>query len=186
MELIGGMDVVIDGLDRPEPRYLVNRVCNKFKIPYVFGAAIEAFGNTSTIMPGQTFCLECFMPGLKDEDLPVCGVVGVHPSVIGMVSSVQVSEAVRLIIGQKPKLYNRLLYIDLREFEFNILEMQSVDNCKVCGAQPDGPPEEITDRFFEETCARDGRRNFVLSPNQRINIDLDKLKKLLKKKFLKK
>jgi hypothetical protein len=60
--------------------------------------------------------------------------------------------------------------------------MQSVDNCKVCGTQSDGPPEEIKDRFFEETCAREGRRNFVLSPNQRINIDLDKLEKLLKKK----
>ncbi|MGD9134167.1 MAG: HesA/MoeB/ThiF family protein, partial [Desulfobacterales bacterium] len=36
-ELIDGMDVVIDGLDRPEPRYLVNRICNKLKIPYVFG-----------------------------------------------------------------------------------------------------------------------------------------------------
>ncbi len=181
-ELISGMDIVIDGLDRPEPRYLVNRVCQKFKIPYVFGAAIEAFGNASTLIPGQTFCLECFMPGLKDGDLPVCGVVGVHPSVIGMVSSVQVSEAVRFIIGQKPKLYNKLLYIDLREFEFNILEMQSVNNCKVCGTQPDGPPEEIKDRFFEETCARDGRRNFILSPSQRINVDLDKLEKLLNKK----
>jgi adenylyltransferase/sulfurtransferase len=181
-ELIGGMDVVIDGLDRPEPRYLVNRICNKFKIPYVFGAAIEAFGNASTLLPGQTFCLECFMPGLKDEDLPVCGVVGVHPSVIGMVSSVQVSEAVRLIIGQKPKLYNKLLYIDLREFEFNILEMQSVESCRVCGTQPDGSPEEFANRLFEETCARDGRRNFVLSPNQRINIDLGKLEKFLKKK----
>ncbi len=180
-ELIGGMDIVIDGLDRPEPRYLVNRICNKFKIPYVFGAAIEAFGNASTLIPGQTFCLECFMPGLKDGDLPVCGVVGVHPSVIGMVSSVQVSEAVRFIIGQQPKLYNKLLYIDLREFEFNILEMQSVDNCKVCGTHPDGPPEEIKDRFFEETCARDGRRNFVLSPNQRIKVDLNQLEKLLKK-----
>jgi molybdopterin/thiamine biosynthesis adenylyltransferase len=181
-ELIGGMDVVIDGLDRPEPRYLVNRICNKLKIPYVFGAAIEAFGNASTLMPGQTFCLECFMPGLKDEDLPVCGVVGVHPSVIGIVSSVQVSEAVRLIIGQKPKLYNKLLYIDLREFEFNILEMQSVDSCRVCGTEPDGAPQVIADRLFEETCARDGRRNFVLSPNRRINIDLGKLEKLLKKK----
>ncbi|MGD9133476.1 MAG: HesA/MoeB/ThiF family protein [Desulfobacterales bacterium] len=181
-ELIDGMDVVIDGLDRPEPRYLVNRICNKLKIPYVFGAAIEAFGNASTLMPEQTFCLECFMPGLKDEDLPVCGVVGVHPSVIGIVSSVQVSETVRLIIGQKPKLYNKLLYIDLREFEFNILEMQSVDSCRVCGAQPDGLPQEIADRLFEETCARDGRRNFVLSPSRRINIDLGKLEDLLKKR----
>jgi adenylyltransferase/sulfurtransferase len=122
------------------------------------------------------------MPGLKDEDLPVCGVVGVHPSVIGMVSSVQVSEAVRLIIGQKPKLYNRLLYIDLRELEFNILEMESVESCKVCGIKPDGAPQEIADRLFEETCARDGRRNFVLSPSRRIDIDLGKLNKLFKKK----
>ena len=181
-ELIRGMDIVIDGLDRPEPRYLVNRICHKLNIPYVFGAAIEAFGNASTLIPGQTFCLECFMPGLKDGDLPVCGVVGVHPSVIGMVSSVQVSEAVRCIIGQKPRLYNKLLYIDLREFEFNILEIQSVDNCRVCGKRPDGPPAEVKDRFFEETCARDGRRNFVLSPNQRINIDLGKLNRLFKKK----
>ena len=181
-ELIGGMDVVIDGLDHPEPRYLVNRTCNRLKIPYVFAAAIEAFGNVSTLVPDQTFCLECFMPGLKNEDLPVCAVVGVHPSVIGMVSSVQVSETVRLIIGQKPKLYNKLLYIDLREFEFHILAMKSVDSCKVCGQKPDGLPEEITDRLLEESCARDGRRNFVLSPSQRIHIDLGKLGKLLKQK----
>ncbi|MGD8613729.1 MAG: HesA/MoeB/ThiF family protein [Desulfobacterales bacterium] len=180
-EIISGMDVVLDGLDRPEPRYLANRICQQLKIPYVFGAAIEAFGNTSTLLPGQTFCLECFMPGLKDEDLPACGVVGVHPSVIGMVASVQVSEAVRLLIGQQPKLFNKLLYIDLREFEFNILSMQPVDSCRVCGKSPEGPPQEISDRYFEETCARDGRRNFVLTPNRRISIDLDKLVKLLKK-----
>ena len=60
--------------------------------------------------------------------------------------------------------------------------MKSVDSCKVCGQQPDGLPEKIADRLFEESCARDGRRNFVLSPSQRINIDLGKLGKLLKKK----
>jgi adenylyltransferase/sulfurtransferase len=179
-ELITGMDLVIDGLDRPEPRYIVNRICNKLKIPYVFGAAIEAFGNVSTILPGQTFCLECFMPDLKDEDLPVCGLVGVHPSAIGVVSSIQVYEAVRVLIGQEPKLYNKLLYIDLREFEFNILEIPSLESCRVCGTNPDGEPKEVVDRFFEETCARDGRRNFVISPVKRIELDMKKLGQVLK------
>jgi molybdopterin/thiamine biosynthesis adenylyltransferase len=174
-DLIAGMDVVIDGLDRPEPRYIVNRICNKLKIPYVFGAAIEAFGNVSTILPGQTFCLECFMPGLKDEDLPVCGLVGVHPAVIGIVSSVQVSEAIRVLIGQQPKLYNKLLYVDLREFEFNILDIPSLESCRVCGIKPDGEPPAIEDRFFEETCARDGRRNFVVTPKQRIDLNMTQL-----------
>jgi adenylyltransferase/sulfurtransferase len=181
-DLLGGMDVVIDGLDRPEPRYLLNRTCNKLKIPYVFGAAIEAFGNVSTLLPGQTFCLECFMPGLKDEDLPVCGVVGVHPSVVGIVASLQVSEAVRLLTGQKPKLLNKLFYIDLREFEFNILDIKALDTCRVCGNHPDGPPNLIKDRLFEETCARDGRRNFVISPKQRLNIPLKKLGRVLRQK----
>jgi molybdopterin/thiamine biosynthesis adenylyltransferase len=181
-DLLGGMDVVIDGLDRPEPRYLVNRTCNRLKIPYIFGAAIEAFGRVSTLLPGQTFCLECFMPGLTDEDLPVCGVVGVHPSVLGIVSSLQVSEAVRLLIGKKPKLLNKLFIIDLREFEFTILDMKAVEACKVCGAHPAGPPEKIKDRLFEETCARDGHRNFVVSPKQRIQISLNQLGKILKQK----
>jgi len=181
-ELIEGMDVVVDGLDRPEPRYIVNRTCNRLKIPYVFGAAIEAFGNVSTLLPGQTFCLECFMPGLKDEDLPSCGVVGVHPSVIGIVSSIQVSEAARVIMGKEPKLFNKLFYIDLREFEFNILDIPALDTCKICGPNPAGPPEKVADRLFEETCARDGRRNFILAPTQRITIDLKKLKQFLKKR----
>ena len=173
--LIKGMDVVVDGLDRPEPRYIVNRTCHRLKVPYVFGAAIEVFGNVSTFLPGKTLCLECFMGGLKNEDLPVCGLVGVHPAVIGMVSSMQVFETVRLLTGQSPKLQNRLLYIDLRQFEFNILDMPALETCRVCGTRPAGAPEKIPDRRFEETCARDGRRNFVLTPHRRLDIDIKRL-----------
>ena len=177
--LIGDMDVILDGLDRPEPRYLVNRTCYEHKIPYIFGAAIEAFGNLTTIIPGETICLECFMPGLKDDDLPKCGVVGVHPSALGMVTALQVSEAVRLLIGKEPKLSNRLFYIDLREMEFNTFSMKKREDCEVCGARPDSSPEPLEDKFFEETCARDGRRNFMISPKERVEIDLGKLRSVL-------
>ncbi len=180
-ELLSGMDVIIDGLDRPEPRYIVNRTCNRLKIPYVFGAAIEAFGNVSTLLPGRTFCLECFMPGLQDEDLPACGVVGVHPSVLGIVASVQVSETVRVLTGREPKLFNKLFYVDLREFEFNILDIPPLESCRVCGTNPDGAPQKVKDKFFEETCARDGRRNFVLSPKKRLDIDMNRLAATIEK-----
>jgi molybdopterin/thiamine biosynthesis adenylyltransferase len=174
-DLIGGVDVILDGLDRIEPRYVVNRTCNELNIPYVFGAAIEAFGNLSTMVPGQTMCLECFMPGLKDEDLPKCGVVGVHPSVLGIVTALQVSEAVNLLIGREPKLLNKLLYIDLRQLEFKTLNMSRNEDCLVCGAKATHLPEPLKDKFFEETCARDGRRNFVISPKERIEVNLEKL-----------
>jgi hypothetical protein len=88
-------------------------------------------------------------------------------------------------MGQAPKLFNKLLYVDLREFEFNILDIPALDTCKVCGTSPSAPPEEIADRLFEETCARDGRRNFVLAPRQRIALDIKKLEKFIKKKGFK-
>ncbi len=181
-QLIAGADVVLDGLDRPEPRYLLNRTCNKRKVPYVFGGAIEAFGNLTTIIPGQTICIECFMPGLKEKDLPKCGVVGVHPSALGIVTSLQVFEAVQLIIGRKPKLLNRLFHIDLRRMDFHSIRIEKLESCPVCGSLPEGLPEPLRDSFIEETCARDGRRNFVITPKKRIVIDLDKLPPILTEK----
>ena len=180
--LIGDMDIVLDGLDRPEPRYLINRTCFGSNIPYVFGAAIQTLGNVSTIVPGKTLCLECFMGGLKEDDLPKCGVVGVHPSVLGIVTAVQVFEAIRLIVGQEPRLLNKLFYVDLGDMKFHNLKLSVREDCQVCGARPKRTPDPVKDTFFEETCARDGRRNFVLSPKKRIEIDLEKVPKILQEK----
>ncbi len=181
-EVIGGMDIVLDGLDRPEPRYLINRVCFKSNIPYIFGAAIQTLGNVSTIVPGRSLCLECFMGGLKEDDLPKCGVVGVHPSVLGIVTAVQVFEAVRLLVGREPTLLNKLFYIDLGDMKFHTLKLSAREDCQVCGAHPKRAPDPIEDKFFEETCARDGRRNFVISPKKRIEIDLEKVPMILDEK----
>jgi adenylyltransferase/sulfurtransferase len=180
--LISGVDVVLDGLDSPETRYLINRTCNELNIPYIFGAAIEALGNVSTIIPRKTLCLECFMAGLKDDDLPKCGVVGVHPSVLGIVTAVQASEAVRIIIGQEPKLLNKLLYIDLGGMNFHTMTLASLEDCPICSVSTNGSPQPLVDKLFEETCARDGRRNFIISPKKRIEINLEKLRSVLNDK----
>lgn len=183
-DLIAGMDIVIDGLDRVETRYIVNRTCYRLKIPYVFGAATASYGNVSTLIPDQTFCLECFMSDLKNDDVPSCGVVGVHPATVGIVASLQVSEAIRVLIGKKPKLFNKLLYVDLQALEFITLDIQRLASCRVCGKNPDGKPARVTDKWFEESCARDGRRNFSITPKKRLAVDLEKIVSLIKKKGL--
>jgi len=181
-ELIEGMDVVIDGLDRPEPRYLLNRACWRLNVPYVFGAAVESYGNASTLVPGRSACLECFMGGLGNEDLPVCGVVGVHPSVLGVISAVQVAEAVRLLTGKEPNLLNRLFYADLKSFEFNVLNLGPSGTCAVCSGEPAGEPQVVEERYFEEGCGREGRRTFFLLPRERFVLDLERLEGLLRNK----
>ncbi|MGQ9596714.1 MAG: HesA/MoeB/ThiF family protein [Thermoproteota archaeon] len=114
--IVKGMDVVLDGLDSISVRRLVNRACVKHDVPYVFGAAVEMFGNFSTIIPGEKPCLDCFLTGR--EPPATCLTVGVHPSLASIVASVEVSEAVRLITGVKPLLAGKLLFIDLRNLFF--------------------------------------------------------------------
>jgi adenylyltransferase/sulfurtransferase len=178
-EIIGGVDVVLDGLDRPEPRYIVNRTCNRLKIPYVFAGAIGTSGNVTTIVPGRTICLECFMHGLKDDDVPKCAVVGVHPSALGIITAIQVFEAVRVLIGQEPTLLNQLLYFDLPDMKFHKIRIEKSEECPVCGDKPKGSPMILRDNFFEETCARDGRSNFIISPKERVEVNLEEIGRIL-------
>jgi adenylyltransferase/sulfurtransferase len=180
--LLAGMDLVIDGLDRPEPRYVLNRSAHRLGIPYIFGAAIESFGNTTTIIPGRSFCLECFMPGLKDDELPKCGVVGVHPAVLGIVSALQVSEAVRCLTGKEPMLLNKLMYIDLRHFGFETLNLRPRPECPVCGSGKADAPSPVDEPAVEESCSRDGQRNFFVSPPLLLDIDLKRLRRQLKRR----
>ena len=181
-DIIAGVDVVLDGLDRPEPRYVVNRTCHLLKIPFVYGAAIETFGNVSTFVPGQSLCLECFMAGLTEDDLPKCGVVGVHPSILGVVTAVQVFEAVRIMMGQQPNLLNKLLYVDLSRLTFEIFKLAAHKNCLVCGQSAKAPLSPFAEKLVEETCARDGQKSFIVSPAKRIRVDLDQMKGLFDKK----
>jgi len=178
-EILQDIDVVVDGLDSIETRYVINRACVKLKVPYVFGAAIESHGNVSTILPRQTVCLECFHPGLEDEVLPKCSVVGVHPSVLSIISSVQVSETVRLLIGKKPNLLNKLLVIDLRSLSFDEVKLVREGRCRVCGDKPEGPPLTLKDKFLEEQCARNGNRTYILTPRKQLAVNFEELLEVL-------
>jgi adenylyltransferase/sulfurtransferase len=181
-DLVRGMDVVVDGLDSMAARYAINRACIKLGVPYVFGAAITTNGNVSTIVPGETACLECFYGGLNDKKLPKCGVVGVHPSLVNIIASLEVSEAIKILTGRKPRLANKLLHFDLNEIEFNEINLQKVDSCPVCGAHPSDSPKPLKQELVEEICGRKGKKVFVITPEKSMDINLTDVKNYLKKK----
>lgn len=172
--LVAGFDIVLDGLDRIGPRYALNRACHKLAIPWIFGAAVSTYGNLSTILPGRTMCLECLMPDLKDDDLPKCAVVGVHPSILGVITSLQVAEAVAVLTGGEPNLSGRLLFVDLQNMDFTKIEVAQDERCPVCG-QDGGDPAVVEQESLEEVCSRDGGRSFFFTPAQSLNLDLASL-----------
>lgn len=180
-EIIDGMHLAVDALDSMDTRYLVNRACQQQKTPYIFAGAIESIANASTIIPGKTPCLECIFPGFTDSMLPKCSLVGVHPAVIGLISSVQVSETITILTEKTPKLAGKLLLVSLGDLSFEKVDISRQEACPVCGSKPRGTPRTIPERYFEEECARDGRRTFVLTPKKNIEVDLNRVLRQLQK-----
>ncbi len=131
-QLLAGVDCVVDGLDNMVTRYLVNRVCVKLKIPYVFGAAIGIEGNLSVFAPPETGCLECLMPNLSDNDLLTCstrGVIGATPGVIG---ALQAMETIKLLAGVGKTLKGKLLVCDFSDMDFTTIDISKSTRCPVC------------------------------------------------------
>ncbi|MGC8911850.1 MAG: HesA/MoeB/ThiF family protein [Nitrososphaeria archaeon] len=169
-EVLKDVDLVIDGFDRISPRYAVNRACVRLGIPYIFGAALETYGNVSTIIPGKTPCLECIFPNLDDRRLPTCSTVGVHPSLLSIIASIEVSEAVNLVLGS-PKLAGKLLYFDLSDYTIVDVNVSRVSNCPVCS----GHTRKIVlnkDVIVEEVCGRMGLPTYIISPTTIKNLDI--------------
>jgi len=181
-DIVRGMDVVVDGLDSMAARYAVNRACTKLGVPYVFGAAIETTGNLSTIVPKETACLECFYGNLDDKKLPKCGVVGVHPSLVNVIASLEVSEAIRILTGKQPCLVNKLLHFDLDEMEFNEIDLSKVESCPVCGSHPSGSAVPLKHELVEEICGRKGKKVFIIVPDKSVDVNLVGLKQYVEKK----
>jgi molybdopterin/thiamine biosynthesis adenylyltransferase len=135
--MLEGMDVVVDGLDRFAPRYILNKACVRNNIPYVFAGALGATGNLTTILPGKTPCLECVYGGVDDRNQPTCATIGVHPTLLGVVANIQVHEALHIILGQAPLLASQLLFVDLNTLRFDQFPIARHIDCPVCG-----PPTE--------------------------------------------
>jgi len=134
-ELVRGMDVIVDGLDRFAPRYIINRASVRLGIPYTFAGALGATGNLTTILPRQTPCLECIYGGVDDAEQPTCHTIGVYPTLLGVVANIQVHEALRILLGQTPQLAGHLLFVDLNSLRFDQFPIAHHHDCPVCGKE---------------------------------------------------
>lgn len=149
--LVREADVVIDGLDNMRARYALNYLAVRGKKPYVFAAAASEYGNVSTIVPGLTPCLEEFYGGLEEAETRGCEAEGINPAALLSVASVEASEAVKILTGNRPSLASRLMLIDISSLSFETVELKKNDSCPICslGEERDYPEVEV-----EVGCAR--------------------------------
>jgi adenylyltransferase/sulfurtransferase len=182
LEVIEGCDVVIDALDSVNARYALNKACVKLNIPFVTGAAVGVSGQVFTVLPKESACYFCMFPDLDEDTMPTCSIEGVHPSILSIVGGIEVAEAVKIIIGKKPSLSEKILHIDLENLDFNNTRTFRAEECPICGT---GKLEVVTkeELILEELCGRNrGKRTFSITPTDTFDLDVNVVTSIAKEK----
>jgi molybdopterin/thiamine biosynthesis adenylyltransferase/molybdopterin converting factor small subunit len=165
--IISGYDIVVDALDSIDARYALNDACIKLNIPLIYAGALGMLGSVCTIIPNKTACLRCIFPALAEDDMPTCSTEGVHPSILYLVGGIQVSEVVKIILGEKPTLENKLMYVDLNDLSLEKISVFKQEECPSCGTKRiDRDQLETKQLIIEELCGRDrGKRTYTVTPS---------------------
>jgi adenylyltransferase/sulfurtransferase len=109
-----GVDVILDGTDNFETRFLINDAAVKLGLPWVYGGCIGAEGQTMTILPGETACLRCLMPDCPPPgSTPTCESAGILGSIVGLIASIQSVEAIKILSGNRDAVSRSLTVVDL-------------------------------------------------------------------------
>lgn len=114
IELIQGVDVIVDGTDNFETRYLVNDAALAHNIPWVYGGCLGAEGQSMTIVPGDTPCLRCLMPDPPPPGAtPTCDSAGILGPIINVIASLEAMEALKILAGKREAISRALTVIDV-------------------------------------------------------------------------
>lgn len=124
--LVGEADLVLDGTDNFETRYVVNDVCLRAGVPWVYGACVAAHGTVLAVRPGRTPCLRCLLgerPAAGSAE--TCDTVGVVAPVVQVVAGVQAAEALKLLTGNEEALLPGLFTADVWAGTFDVMDLRA-------------------------------------------------------------
>ena len=132
--LIAGADVVLDGADNFEVRYLVNEACVKHGIPWVYGGVLGTYGLSAAILPGETPCLRCLLgPMPPPGAVPTCETAGVLGPAVALVAALEVTEGLKLLLDRRDELLRSLVMVDIWNGDFERAQTQKGQAaCPVC------------------------------------------------------
>lgn len=172
--LIDGCDIVIDGTDNFQVRYLVNDACVKHDTPWIYGAAVSSYGTTMTVIPGETPCLRCVFEEMPDAgSAPTCDTAGVVMPIISSIAAVQVAEAIKLLAGNRDALHRSLMQIDIWRNDWRKIKLAGPNpDCIACGKREFEFLDADSQDFAAVLCGRDAVQ---IAPPNATNIDLKNL-----------
>jgi len=141
LALCHGCNIILDGTDNFETRFLLNEASAKLQLPWVYGGCIGAEGQTLTVLPSQPPCFRCVMtepppPGSS----PTCDTVGILGPIVNVIASLQANEAIKILSGHPEAVSRTLTIVDLWDNQMrqlNLDRLRSAEGCATCRPGPE-------------------------------------------------
>jgi len=132
-DLLSGFDLILDGTDNFETRFLVNDYAVGAGKPWIYAAAVASYGLTMVIRPGVTPCLACLLESEVGRGLEeTCDTVGVLGPIVNLIASLEVAEALKLLTGRETALHGKLISCDVWTGHFQSIRVPRHPNCRAC------------------------------------------------------
>ena len=132
-ELARDVDLVLDGTDNFETRFVLNDACVKLGRPWVYGGCVGSYGMAMAVLPGEGPCFACLLgerpaPGTS----PTCDTAGVLNTAVAVVASLQANEGLKILLGKREALAGGLQTLDLWTNSFQHVKVPRSASCEVC------------------------------------------------------
>jgi molybdopterin/thiamine biosynthesis adenylyltransferase len=132
--LLADVDLVLDGTDNFETRYLINDFAVKQNLPWIYSAAVGAYALTMNILPGETACLSCIFPAAPSGTVETCDTAGILNSAVNHAASIAATEAMKILTGSKDKIRRTMISHDLWSNEQSEISTATPrPDCQTCG-----------------------------------------------------
>ncbi len=168
-----GVDVILDGTDNFETRFLINDAAVKLGLPWVYGGCVGAGGQSMTIVPGETACLRCLMPECPPPgSTPTCDVAGILGPIAGVIASIEAIEAIKILSGNRAAISPSLAVFDLWENQVRQIDVRRLRERTDCPTCKHGDFAWLSGRQGSRTAVLCGRNAVQLSvPATAISLD---------------
>ena len=132
-ELLSDVEIVLDGTDNFETRYLINDFAVSEDLPWIYAAGVASYAVTMTILPGETACLACIFPDSPRGIVETCDTSGILNSAVNFVASIAATEAMKVIVGARDKIRRTLLSYDVWTNDFAAVSADKPRaECRAC------------------------------------------------------
>ncbi len=176
-ELIEPVNLVLDGTDNFETRYLINDACTKLGKPWVYGGVLSTNGMVMAVVPGKGPCFRCILPEQPNVSaLPTCETHGVLNSAALCVAALQVSEAFKLLLGSNRSEYF-LQVLDVWSGSFRSIRVEKDSDCPCCSKRHFEYLEAEKGSWTTVLC---GRNAVQVSPVQAMRVSFELLDRKLR------